>query len=166
MEILFVVLGFILMLVGIIGSFLPVLPGVPVSWLGLVALYLSPKLEFDWTFLIITGIVAILLYILDYIIPALGTKKYGGSKAGVYGTMIGLIAGIIVPIPFGILIGAFVGAFIGEVAFNKTQGDVAVKAAFGSFLGFLASTFVKFMATMVYLGIFIYKVVVNSELLF
>ncbi|MFT7072477.1 DUF456 domain-containing protein [Patiriisocius sp. Uisw_017] len=166
MEILFVVLGFILMLVGIIGSFLPVLPGVPVSWLGLVALYLSPKLEIDWTFLIITGIVAILLYILDYIIPALGTKKYGGSKAGVYGTMIGLAVGIIAPIPFGILIGAFVGAFIGEVAFNKTQGDVAVKAAFGSFLGFLASTFVKFMATMVYLGIFIYKVVVNSELLF
>lgn len=154
------------MLVGIIGSFLPVLPGVPVSWLGLVALYLSPKLEIDWTFLIITGIVAILLYILDYIIPALGTKKYGGSKAGVYGTMIGLAVGIIAPIPFGILIGAFVGAFIGEVAFNKTQGDVAVKAAFGSFLGFLASTFVKFMATMVYLGIFIYKVVVNSELLF
>ena len=166
MEILFVVLGFILMLVGIIGSFLPVLPGVPVSWLGLVALYLSPKLEIDWTFLIITGIVAILLYILDYIIPALGTKKYGGSKAGVYGTMIGLAVGIIAPIPFGILIGAFVGAFIGEVAFNKTQGDVAVKAAFGSFLGFLASTFVKFMATIVYLGIFIYKVVVNSELLF
>jgi uncharacterized protein YqgC (DUF456 family) len=166
MEIVFVVLGFILLLVGIIGSFLPVLPGVPVSWLGLVALYLSPKLEIDWTFLIITGIVAILLYILDYIIPALGTKKYGGSKAGVYGTMIGLAVGIIAPIPFGILIGAFVGAFIGEVAFNKTQGDVAVKAAFGSFLGFLASTFVKFMATMVYLGIFIYKVVVNSELLF
>lgn len=166
MEILFVVLGLILMLVGIVGSFLPVLPGVPVSWLGLVALYLSPKLEFDWTFITITGIIAIVLYILDYIIPAIGTKKYGGSKAGIYGTMIGLVVGIIAPIPFGILIGPFAGAFIGEVAFNKTESNVAVKAAFGSFIGFLASTFVKFTATIIYLGLFIYKVIEYKELLF
>lgn len=166
MEILFVVLGLILMLVGIVGSFLPVLPGVPVSWLGLVALYLSPKLEFDWTFITITGIIAIVLYILDYIIPAIGTKKYGGSKAGIYGTMIGLVVGIIAPIPFGILIGPFAGAFIGEVAFNKTESNVAVKAAFGSFIGFLASTFVKFSATIIYLGLFIYKVIEYKELLF
>ena len=166
MELLFVVLGFILMLVGIVGSFLPVLPGVPVSWMGLVALYLSPKLEFDWPFIIITGIIAIVLYILDYIIPAIGTKKYGGSKAGIYGTMIGLVVGIIAPIPFGILIGPFAGAFIGEIAFNNTKSDVAMKAAFGSFIGFLASTFVKFMATMIYLGLFIYKVIEYRDLLF
>ncbi|MGJ8665695.1 MAG: DUF456 domain-containing protein [Patiriisocius sp.] len=166
MDILFVVLGFILMLVGIIGSFLPVLPGVPVSWLGLVALYLSPKIEFDWTFIIITGAIAIVLYILDYIIPAIGTKKYGGSKAGVYGTTIGLIVGIIAPIPFGILMGPFLGAFIGEMIFNKTQSDIAIKAAFGSFIGFIASTFMKFMATLVYLGLFIYKVFEYKEVLF
>ncbi|WP_271856260.1 DUF456 domain-containing protein [Patiriisocius marinus] len=166
MEILFLVLGFILILVGIIGSFLPVLPGVPVSWLGLVALYLTPAITFDWTFIIITGIVAIVLYILDYIIPAIGTKKYGGSKAGVYGTMVGLIVGIIVPIPLGILWGPFLGAFIGETAFNNSTGDTALKAAFGSFIGFLASTFVKFMATLIYLGLFIYKVIEYREVLF
>ncbi|MGK0385474.1 MAG: hypothetical protein ACI849_000076 [Patiriisocius sp.] len=166
MELLFVVLGLILMLLGIVGSFLPVLPGVPISWLGLMALYLSPKLEFDWTFIISTGIIAIVLYILDYVIPAMGTKRYGGSKAGIYGTMIGLVVGIIAPIPFGMLIGPFAGAFIGEVAFNNTKSDLAVKAAFGSFIGFLASTFVKFMATMVYLGLFIYKVIEYREVLF
>lgn len=166
MELLFVVLGLILMLLGIVGSFLPVLPGVPISWLGLMALYLSPKLEFDWTFIISTGIIAIVLYILDYVIPAMGTKRYGGSKAGIYGTMIGLVVGIIAPIPFGMLIGPFAGAFIGEVAFNNTKSDLAVKAAFGSFIGFLASTFVRFMATMVYLGLFIYKVIEYREVLF
>ena len=157
MDILFLSLGLVLMLVGILGSFLPVLPGVPVSWAGLLMLHLAPSVPFNWTFIIITGVVAISLYILDYIIPAMGTKKFGGSKAGAWGTTIGLIVGIIAPIPFGILIGPFVGALVGEMVFNKTEGKQAMKAAFGSFLGFLASTFMKFFATVVYLGLFLWK---------
>ncbi|WP_432411895.1 DUF456 domain-containing protein [Rasiella sp. SM2506] len=166
MDILLIGIGFILMLAGIAGSFLPVLPGVPVSWLGLVCLYLAPSLPFDWVFISITGVVAVTLYILDYIIPAIGTKKFGGSKAGAWGTTIGLIVGILAPIPFGILMGPFVGALIGELVFNRTEGKKAITAAFGSFLGFLASTFMKFFATLVYLGIFIYTVFVNWELFF
>jgi len=166
MDILFLVLGLLCMLIGILGSFLPVLPGVPISWLGLLLLFLTPSLNFDWVFITITGIVAIGLYILDYVIPAMGTKKFGGSKAGAWGTTIGLVVGIIVPIPFGILIGPFAGAFIGEVLFNKTRGDHALKAAFGSFIGFLASTFMKFMATLVYLGLFMYKVWTHWDVFF
>ena len=154
------------MFIGILGSFLPVLPGVPISWLGLLCFYLTPSIPFNWTFIIITGVIAIGLYVLDYIIPAMGTKKFGGSKAGAWGTTIGLVIGIIAPIPFGILIGPFAGALIGELVFNKTQGKMAVKAAFGSFLGFLASTFIKFFATLVYFGLFIYKTVANWELFF
>lgn len=154
------------MLVGIAGSILPVLPGTPISWLGLVVLYLAPSLAFDWTFIIITGIVAIGIYIMDYIIPALGTKRFGGSRAGAWGTTIGLVIGIFAPIPFGIIIGPFVGALVGELAFNKTEGPQAFKAAIGSFLGFLASTFIKFFATVVYLAIFMYKVIVNWSVLF
>ena len=161
MDIFLLVIGFILMLVGIAGAILPVIPGVPISWLGLICLYLAPSLPFDWLFIIITGVIAITLYILDYVIPAMGTKKFGGSKAGAWGTTIGLIIGIIAPIPFGILIGPFVGALVGELLFNKTEGKTAFKAAFGSFIGFLASTFIKVFATLVYLGIFIYKVFVN-----
>ena len=103
---------------------------------------------------------------MDYIIPAMGTKRFGGSKAGAWGTTIGLIIGILAPIPFGILIGPFVGALVGELAFNKTEGPQAFKAALGSFFGFLASTFLKFFATLVYLGLFIYKVIVNFDLIF
>lgn len=166
MEIVLLVLGLVLMLVGILGSILPVLPGVPISWLGLVVLYLAPSIEFDWIFITVTGIVAIGLYILDYVIPAMGTKKFGGSKAGAWGTTIGLVIGIIAPIPFGILIGPFIGALVGELLFNKTEGTLAFKAAIGSFIGFLASTFIKFLATVVYLGLFIYKVWVFRDLLF
>ncbi|MEZ4874295.1 MAG: DUF456 family protein [Flavobacteriaceae bacterium] len=166
MDILYIIIGFILMLVGIVGSVLPVLPGTPLSWLGLVVLYLAPSLPFDWTFIIITGIVAIGIYIMDYLIPAMGTKKFGGSKAGAWGTTIGLFVGIIAPIPFGILIGPFAGALVGELLFNNTEGPQAFKAAIGSFFGFLASTFLKFFATLVYLGLFVYKVVIHRDLLF
>jgi len=166
MDIVLVVVGLILMLVGIIGSILPVIPGTPISWLGLIVLFLTPSLPFEWPFIIITGIIAIGIYILDYIIPAIGTKKFGGSKAGAWGAIIGLFVGIFAPIPFGIIIGPFLGAFIGELAFNKTEGSLALKAAFGSFVGFLTSTFIKFMATVVFFGFFVYKVVTNWEILF
>jgi uncharacterized protein YqgC (DUF456 family) len=158
MDILFVVIGFFLMLLGILGSILPVIPGTPISWAGLIVLFLAPSLEFDWTFITITGIVAIFIYVMDYIIPAMGTKKFGGSRAGAWGTTIGLIVGIIAPIPLGILIGPFLGALIGELIFNETEGPKAFKAALGSFIGFLASTFMKFFATSVYLCMFLYLV--------
>lgn len=166
MDILLVSIGFILMLVGILGSVLPVLPGVPISWLGLLMIYLAPSVPMDWIFLSITLVLAIFLYILDYIIPAIGTKRFGGSKAGAWGAIIGLFAGIIAPIPFGILIGPFVGALIGELVVNKTERKLAFKAAFGSFIGFLASTFMKVFASFVYLGLFLWKTYQNWSLIF
>ena len=166
MDIFLVILGFFLMLVGIAGSVLPVIPGTPISWLGLIILFLAPSLEFDWVFISITGVVAIAIYILDYIIPAIGTKKFGGSKAGAWGAIIGLFVGIFAPIPLGILIGPFVGALIGELVVNKTESKLALKAAFGSFIGFLTSTFIKFFATCVYLGLFIWKVLQHRDALF
>ena len=119
----------------------------------------------NWTFLIITLVIAIFIWFLDYIIPAMGTKKFGGSRAGMIGTSVGLIVGLIAPIPFGIIIGPFIGALIGELI-NKSEFDKAVKAAFGSFLGFIASTFIKFIVTIIYLGFFIAKLVEYKDLLF
>ena len=166
MDILFVVIGFLLMLIGIVGSILPIIPGTPISWFGLIMLYLAPSMEFDWIFISITGVVAIAIYILDYIIPAIGTKKFGGSKAGAWGAIIGLFVGILAPIPLGILIGPFVGALIGELVVNKTEGKLALKAAFGSFIGFLTSTFIKFSVTIVFLLMFIWKAIAYRDILF
>ncbi|GGK21710.1 hypothetical protein GCM10007962_14860 [Yeosuana aromativorans] len=109
------------------------------------------------TLIIITFIIAIAIFILDYIIPAVGTKRFGGSRSGMIGTSIGLVVGLIAPIPGGIILGPFIGAFIGEML-NKTDHKLAFKAAIGSFIGFLASTFLKFIVTVIYLGIFISKV--------
>lgn len=165
MDILLVVLGFICLLIGIMGSFLPVLPGPPISWFGLLLLHLTQPILPDYTFLGITLAIAILMVVLDYVIPAMGTKKFGGSKYGVWGTTIGLIVGIIAPIPFGIIIGPFVGAYVGEMM-HQNNSKVATKAAFGSLIGFLTSSFMKFVLCIVYLGLFINIVWDNRTALF
>ncbi|MCH7523529.1 MAG: DUF456 domain-containing protein [Bacteroidetes bacterium] len=142
MDIFLVILSVFLMLLGIIGSFLPVLPGPLTSWFGLLILHLTDAVPMNWTFLIITLFFALAIWLLDYIIPAMGTKKFGGSKAGMIGTTLGLIIGLIFLGPFGIIVGPFAGAYIGELL-NKSDSKTALKAAFGSFLGFLTSTFIS-----------------------
>jgi len=126
MDILFVLLGLLCMFIGILGSFMPVLPGAPISWVGLLLLHLTEAIPMNFTYLGVTLGIAILVFILDYIIPAIGTKKFGGSKYGVFGTTLGLIIGIIAPIPFGIIIGPFVGAYIGEMLYQNNS-KVATK---------------------------------------
>lgn len=157
MDIFLVVLALILMLLGLAGSFLPVLPGPLTSWLGLLVLNFTKGIDLSTTFLIVTFIIALAIMILDYIIPAAGTKRFGGSKAGVTGTTIGLVVGLIAPIPFGIIIGPFLGALVGELI-HKNDMKRATKAAFGSFIGFVASTFMKFVICVIYFGYFIVKV--------
>ncbi|MCP4978762.1 MAG: DUF456 domain-containing protein [Maribacter sp.] len=158
MDIALLLIGFIFMLIGILGSFLPVLPGPTISWIGLLLLYLTKVIPNDWWFLGITLAIALIVFMLDYVIPAVGTKKFGGTKAGMFGTMIGLLVALFFPIlgPFGIIIWPFVGALVGELM-NKADKKTATKAAFGSFIGFLTGTFLKFVVTIVYLGLFISK---------
>ena len=158
MDIALLILGLFLMLVGILGSFLPILPGPPISWLGLLLLHLTTAVPEDWTLLGITGAIALVVLALDYIIPAVGTKKFGGSKSGIIGTTIGLLVALVFPVfgPVGIIIWPFIGAFVGELL-NKSDKKTAVKAAFGSFLGFITGTFLKFMLAIIFLGLFISK---------
>jgi len=154
MDIILVIIAALFIVLGIIGSFLPVLPGPLTSWIGLLVLHLTDAIPMDTSFIIITLIIALLIWVLDYIIPAIGTKRFGGTKYGMIGTTIGLIVGLIAPIPGGIIIGPFVGALIGELL-NNADSKTAVKAAFGSFIGFLTSTFIKFIVAIIYLGLFI-----------
>tara|TARA_B100000927_G_scaffold159991_1_gene128869 strand:+ start:333 stop:824 length:492 start_codon:yes stop_codon:yes gene_type:complete len=157
MDVFLILLASLFLILGIIGSFLPILPGPITSWFGFLILYLSDVTDFSISLLITTFIIALIIWVLDFFIPAIGTKKFGGSKYGVIGTTIGLIIGVISPIPFGILIGPFLGALAGELI-NKSKSNQAIKAAFGSFLGFLASSFIKFIVSLIYFGIFIKKV--------
>ena len=166
MDIFLLLVGFLLVLLGIVGAILPVLPGPLTGWFGLLALHLTSVIPLNWTFLGITLAIALIIWILDYIIPAMGTKKFGGSKYGVYGTTIGLIIGLFVPIPLGVLIGAFLGAFIGELLYDSKDTQRAIKASFGSFIGLLASAFIKFFVALVYCVLFFSKIWEYKTVLF
>jgi uncharacterized protein YqgC (DUF456 family) len=100
-------------------------------------------------------VITVVLSILDYVIPAKGTKRFGGSSYAVWGTNIGLVVGIFAPIPFGFLIGPFVGAFVGELIYNSSDNNRAIKAATGSFIGFLVSSFMSFVVCVGFLGLFV-----------
>lgn len=154
MDTVLIILGAICLLVGIAGCILPVLPGVPLAYGGLVLLHFTGKVDFSWQFLTIWGVVTVVVQVLDYFIPAWGTKKFGGSKWGVWGSTIGLFVGLVMG-PMGIVIGPFIGAIIGELMYfnrhpqtNDTQApnsnfNKALRAGFGSFIGLLAGTLLK-----------------------
>lgn len=159
MDLIWLILGFTLMIVGVIGSVLPVLPGPITGWFGLLLLHFSKAIPMNYQLLGITFAIAVTIFVLDYIIPGLGAKKFGGSKKGATGATLGLIVGLLVPIPLGFVIGAFVGALIGELTHDPKDFKRALKSAFGSFIGFLASVSMKLMVSLVLMVIFIYEVV-------
>lgn len=163
MEYILLILGICLIFGGIIGSILPALPGLPVSWLGLLCLFFIPGIETNYWLLGITLFITIVLSILDYLIPAKGTKMFGGTSYGIWGTNIGLIVGLFFP-PLGFLICPFLGAFIGELMYNSQDKKRAFNAAFGSFIGFLAGTFMKVFYGCILLGIFIWITIKNYNI--
>ena len=143
MELIWIILGAALIIVGLIGAFLPVMPGLPFSYVGLLILQLVHA-PFTTTFMIVWAAIVIALMFLDNAIPAWGTKKFGGSQLGITGSIIGMIVGLFFP-PLGFIFGPLIGAFIGEIiAGNKT--DKAFKSALGAFIGFMAATGLKVIA--------------------
>ena len=165
MDIVLTVTGFILTILGILGAFLPVIPGPITGWAGLLLLYLTKPITQNWYFLGITLFIALAILILDYIIPAVGTKKFGGSKHGVYGTTIGLIIGLFFP-PLGLIIGPFAGAFVGELIYDSKDTNRALKASIGAFLGFVTSTMMKFTIGIIFFVLFLIKVWDYKDVLF
>ena len=152
------VVSFIVAVVGIAGSFLPVIPGPFVSWLGILILQFATPIPENYYILGITLVLSIALMIADYVIPYLSSKKYGGSKYGGIGASLGLVIGVFVPFPLAILICAFLGAFIGEMLY-KPDHRQAYRAAVGSFLGVIATDILKFLVSLAFLIIMIYQVV-------
>ncbi len=146
MDYVLIGLGVVLIISGILGCVLPVIPGPPLSYIGLLLLHFTERYQFSSRFLIIWGVVTAVVYALDYMIPAWGTKKFGGSKRGVWGSIIGLVIGLFFFPPFGIIVGPFAGAVVGELTAGKDSGS-ALKSGFGSFLGFLLGTLLKLIAS-------------------
>ena len=144
MDLFLLILGFLFCLIGIIGSFIPIIPGPVTAWLGILLLNLTSAVEFNLNFVLITLTVAVSVGILDYLIPILGVKKLGGTRSGQIGTTVGLILALVILGPIGIIIGPFLGALLGEMSNNKSFND-SLKPAFGSFIGVIAGSVIKFI---------------------
>jgi uncharacterized protein YqgC (DUF456 family) len=147
MDYVLIIMGFVCILTGVIGSVVPALPGPPISWVGLLLVGLSPWVENSTALLVITGVIALIITVLDYIIPSLSTKHFGGSKYGIWGCNIGLVISMF-GLPFGptgllgIIFWPFIGAFIGEMI-KQQDYKQALRAAWGAFVGFLCGTLMK-----------------------
>jgi uncharacterized protein YqgC (DUF456 family) len=155
-----IIIGFILVIVGIVGCVLPVVPGPPLAYAALILLSIAYGWDtFSAQFLIIMGILTFAVTVMDYIMPLITAKKYGASKFGIWGSIIGMLIGLIFFPPYGLLIGAFVGAVLGELIFNK-DAKRSLKAGFGVFVGTILGILLKLSATAVMAFYFI-KVVVT-----
>lgn len=147
MDVLWIVLGIILMVVGLAGCILPFLPGPPLCYLALLIQQLQSTPPYTTRFLLIWAAITLVVTGLDYVIPIYGTKKFGGTKYGMWGCVVGLVAGLWLG-PFGLILGPFAGAFAGELIGSATSG-IAFRAAVGSFIGFLTGTLLKLIACFV-----------------
>ena len=157
-DIAFTIFAGILLVIGFAETIVPVLPWVPLAWIGLFLAYFSSYTDIFVTALIITAIVAILVSVLDNIFPIIFTKQSGGSKAGTWGSTIGLIVGFFIG-PLGIILGPFVGAWVGEMIHDNSDSKRALAAAFGSLKGFLLGTGMKMFACGIFIWIFVTSLV-------
>tara|TARA_X000001036_G_scaffold173191_1_gene163868 strand:- start:220 stop:720 length:501 start_codon:yes stop_codon:yes gene_type:complete len=149
-DLILFIVGIILCLVGIVGSFIPIVPGPISSWFGLLILNFTKAVEFNYQFIALTFIIAIIISVLDYLVPIIGVKKLGGSRGGLIGASIGLVTALIILGPLGLLIGPFIGAITGEMI-NKKNFTESLKPALGSLIGILIGSGIKFCLSLIYL---------------
>lgn len=154
MSVILCIVAGVLLLVGFLGTFVPVLPGAPLAWAGLLAAYFSEYTDISILCLIITAVIAVIVSVVDNIFPVAMTKKFGGSKYATTGATVGLIAGFFTG-PWGIILGPFFGALIGEFINKEGRNEGVFKAAFGAFMGFLLGTGLKMITVLGFIWVFV-----------
>jgi len=142
-SIIIITIASFFLLLGIIGSLVPIIPGPIMSFLGLLIIHFFSVFTFSNQFLVACGIATLLVFLSDYFLQIFGVKKFGGGKNSIFGTMIGVIIGLFFVPLGGLFFGPFIGAYFGALMDNK-QKNQAFKIAIGSLVGFLFGTFVKF----------------------
>ena len=154
MSVILCIVAGVLLLVGFLGTFVPVLPGAPLAWAGLLAAYFSEYTDISVLCLIITAVIAVIVSVVDNIFPVAMTKKFGGSKYATTGAIVGLIVGFFTG-PWGIILGPFFGALIGEWINKEGRQEGVFKAAFGAFMGFLLGTGLKMITVLGFIWVFV-----------
>jgi len=147
MDIFFAIVAVILAIIGIIGCFIPFIPGNVISYVGLICLVFTDFSNPGWLFMTIMALVTLVVILADLYLPAVMTRKFGGTRAGAVGATLGVIGSILFAPTFGplcLILGPFFGAVLGELTRDRKNAGQAFKSGLGSFLAFLMGTGLKF----------------------
>lgn len=134
MDITLSLLAFALSILGIIGCIVPALPGVVLSYAGLLCAYFTSYSQMSASALWLWLGVTVAVSVADYFLPAWMTRRFGGSRAGAIGATVGVFAGFFLFPPVGIFLGPFLGAVLGELLNDRSDVPKAFLIGFGSFL--------------------------------
>ena len=148
MDVLLIGIGVIFILIGLVGCFVPILPGPPLAYVSLLVLQASSKTPFSVQSLLILGAIVVVVTLIDYLVPSLGAKKWGGSKYGMIGALVGVFLGVFFIPPFGFLIFPLLGALVGEIIYGA-ETKTAFKSALGTLAGLIFGTVLKLSLTIV-----------------
>ncbi len=152
------VVAVLVMLVGVAGTFIPAIPGMPLIWLAMLGYGLVEGFrEMTPWFLAVTFIVVVLSQVAEHYAKAWGAKRYGAGKAGTWGAVIGSIAGLFF-MPVGLVLGPFLGALIGELLAGRSAEE-ALRAGWGGLVGVLGSVVVNVIFAITLTIAFILKVI-------
>lgn len=156
MEVVYWIIISIMFIIGFIGLVYPIIPSV-IFIVGGIILYgfffsFEPFGVFFW---IVQSFFILTLFFADYIANMIGVKRYGGTKAGVWGSTIGLLVGPFIIPGFGIIVGPFAGAVLAELMIHKKNIIDSLKIGFGSVLGFITGAFAKFIIQAFMIGYFL-----------
>ena len=149
-------MGLILMILGLIGCFIPIIPSPITSWFGFLILYISSNNMISFKFLILTLLISILFFLGDFFLPLITAEKFGSSKNGIVGTGVGLFLGFFILGPIGTILGACIGAIIGELMSNK-RSEKILGSVVGAILGVLSGIILKLVVSLVFLFIYLEK---------
>lgn len=143
---LITVVCFILLILGMAGTILPVLPGLLMSLCGLLIYKFGTESDLSMVYIWIFSALTLLSIVLNYVIPAKTNRRYGGTRWGSIGSVIGTFAGMFfIPLPFGFLIGMFLGVFVGELLHDSKDPKKAFNSMKGAFVGFIFGTGFNFL---------------------
>ena len=160
-EIIYFVIALAVMLFGLAGTILPIIPGVPIIFVAIVIHTLLTDFSvISGQAIVVFAVLTVASLLLDWLAGSLGVKRMGGSAAGMIGAFVGMIAGLMIPGAglFVFILGAFAGAVVFEMLAGK-ESKTALKAGLGSFIGFLAGTVIKFAIGVVMIVYFIWMII-------
>ncbi len=152
-----VLLSLALLIIGLLGTFLPVLPGLLLSLCGLLIYKFGTDASLSMNYVWIFSLLTVVAVILNYVIPVRTTRKYGGTRWGSVGSVIGTFVGLLfIPIPFGFLIGMFLGVFVGELLHDRKDTKKAMRSMKGALIGFFYGTGFNFVVALAMLFVVVY----------